>query len=85
MKANTIKIEEKLLNEILEVKPQDQSLSSFVKATLAKELRRIKVQKAANDYMSYLRSDEEEALSMEFWEKTDLASAPAKKGKGAKR
>ena len=81
MRANTIKIEEQLLNEILDVKPKDQSLSAFVKSTLAKELRRLKVQQASQAYVKYLQSDKEEASALETWEKTDLVSPPKHRGR----
>jgi predicted CopG family antitoxin len=72
MSATTIKIEDPLLSEIRKIKPEDQSVSSYIKETLEHEIRRKRMSEAAQEYQAFLRENPEEAHSIQDWESAPL-------------
>jgi hypothetical protein len=76
MKATTIKLEGELLRNLEIVKPDDLSLSAFVRQVLLSELRRRAMAASANEYREFLAKHPEEAKWLHEWESADLASAP---------
>ena len=72
MGANTIKLEAELLDEVGAIKPRGQSLSSFVKMVLRKEVNRVQMRRAAQEYMDFLASNPEERELIDEWSKSDL-------------
>ena len=76
MKSTTIKIEGELLKELESAKPETESLSSYVRAVLRKDLDRMQVREAAVAYRAFVDSDEEEKASLDEWDRADLNSPP---------
>jgi len=78
MKATTIKLEGKLLQELELVKPKSVSVSAFVREALWRDLQRRRLADAALKYESFLESNSQEQEWIEEWEAADLAS-PARR------
>lgn len=74
MKATTIKLEGKLLEELKKLKGSKKTLTSFVKETLESEIRRHKMRLAAEKYTDFLKQHPEETKLMEKWENAPLCS-----------
>ena len=79
MKATTIKIEGELLKELEAAKPRTQSLSSYVRCVLRKDLDRMKVRDAAVAYRAFVESGEEEKAWLDEWDRADLNTRPRRK------
>ncbi|HLB58572.1 MAG TPA: hypothetical protein VJL87_00615 [Bdellovibrionota bacterium] len=79
MKATTIKLEGKLLTQLKSIKPQQLSLSAFVRELIEHAIRRQRLQKAAYQYSSFLASKKEERDWLEEWETADLSHPPKRK------
>lgn len=79
MKATTIKIEGDLLDNLEENKPQDLSLSAFVRLLLYKGLRKQKLTLAGAEYVKFLSSNKEEVEFLKEWEESDLVNNPKEK------
>ena len=72
MRATTIKVEGELLDELEKKKPDSQSLSSFVRSILEKEVVRRKMVDAAERYADFLRNRPDEREWLEEWERSDV-------------
>ncbi|MBI2605521.1 MAG: hypothetical protein HYW49_05505 [Deltaproteobacteria bacterium] len=72
MKATTIKLEGKILQEIDEIRPPATSLTAFVKGVLHSEYQRRKMRAAALEYSKFLSASESEAEFLREWEEADL-------------
>jgi hypothetical protein len=81
MKATTIKLEGELLVELEKAKPDSMSLSAYVRAVLAKDLRRRKLARAAASYEEFLADNPEERSWLREWDETDLANSPKRKNR----
>ena len=79
MKATTIKVEGELLAELERAKPPSQSLTTYVRSVLRQEVRRQQMIAAAERYTAFLQQHADERVSLEEWDRADLASPP--KGK----
>ena len=82
MKATTIKVEGKLLQEIEEAKTPEQSVTAFVRAVLRKELDRRSQKTAAAEYRAFVAENAEERKWLEAWDRADLISAPTDRPEG---
>ena len=80
MRATTVKVEGDLLDEIEKVKPSSQSLSSYVRTVLRREVLRHKMAGAAERYAELLRSNPGERGWLDEWETADLEK-PVKKAR----
>jgi hypothetical protein len=76
MKATTIKVEGELLLELERAKPASQSLTTFVRDVLRREVRRRQMAAAADRYTEFLAKDGEERAWLEEWDRADLARPP---------
>lgn len=76
MKATTIKVEGELLLELERAKPASQSLTTFVRDVLRREVRRQQMAAAADRYTEFLAKDGEERTWLEEWDRADLARPP---------
>lgn len=74
MKATTIKVEGELLRKIEEAKPAQQSVTSFVRSVLRKELDRRKLRGAAEQYRMFVEENSDEREWLEAWDRSDLVS-----------
>jgi predicted CopG family antitoxin len=74
MSATTIKLEEPILKELREFKRSDQSLSALIRELLQSELRRRRMARAAQEYMSFIASNPEELQEMDAWSFASLDS-----------
>ena len=81
MKANTIKIEEELLKKIYPLLNKKQSLASFVRNTLEKEVLRQQLKESATTYQKYLESSSAEKDLLSEWESAPLEKEPSIKRK----
>jgi len=79
MKATTIKIEGALLSELEAAKPENISISAFVRDVLRKDLQRRKLAQAAASYEEFLAANPEGQLLLREWDEADLAHTPKRK------
>ena len=76
MKATTIKIEWPLLGELEKAKPASQSISSYVREILERDIKRHKVAEAAVQYEAFVAAHPEEREWLSDWDKADLSRPP---------
>jgi hypothetical protein len=76
MGATTVKLDADILREIADAKPAGQTLSSFVRSALKRDMRRRKMKQAAEAYLALLARSPEERDAAEEWEAAPLAHAP---------
>lgn len=79
MKSTTIKLEGELLKELEGAKPENQSLSSYIREVLRKDLDRMQVRDAAVEYRAFVDGNEDEKASLEDWDRADLNTPPSRK------
>ena len=79
MKATTIKLEGKLLENLEASKPTDQSLTAYVRTVLRENLDRIEVREAAVAYRAFVESNENEKALLDEWDQADLNTPPRSK------
>jgi hypothetical protein len=79
MSATTVKLDADLLKEIAQRKAAGQTLSSFVREAVARELRRRELREAAQAYRDLLERDAAEAAAMLEWEQAPLSRPPRRK------
>ena len=78
MRATTIKLEGKLLEEVEAAKPADRSLSAHVRWVLQKDLERQRVRDAAAAFRAFIDAHPEERAWLSEWDGADLAAPPAR-------
>lgn len=81
MQATTIKIENPLLSELKKFLPKGESISSFIREVLERDLQRRKMIKAAETYMEFLDTNPEEKQWLEDWGDSDLITEAKTKSK----
>jgi predicted DNA-binding ribbon-helix-helix protein len=81
MSATTVKLDANLLKEIAQRKAAGQTLSSFVREAVARELRRRQLKEAAEAYRELLQNDAAEAAAMREWEEAPLSQPPRRRSK----
>lgn len=82
MKATTIKLDGELLKRLESVKPSKESLTSYVRSILEKNLDQVKVREAATAYKAFVEDNPDEKAWWNKWDQADLKSSPRrKKGK----
>ncbi len=81
MKATTVKIEGDLLAQLEQAKPENVSLSAYVREILIKDLRRQESAHAAVTYEEFLAAHPDEQSQLREWNEADLASAPKRRRK----
>ena len=79
MRATTIKVEGKLLDELERAKPASQSLTAYVRSVLQQEVRRKQLVAAAEQYADFIRQNADERAGLEEWDRADLARPPRRK------
>lgn len=79
----TIKLDALVVREIAEILPERQTLTAFVREAVTRDVRRRKLRQAASLYQSMLERDSCEALSMEEWEASPLATEPKRRTRKA--
>lgn len=85
MQATTIKLEDPLLGELKKYLPKEESISSFVRNLLEKEIQRQKMIQAAEEYSHFLAAHPEEKEGLEEWESADLTTSVKRIQKRKKR
>ena len=78
MRATTIKLEGKLLEDVEAAKPADRSLSAHVRWVLQKDLERRRVRDAAAAFRAFIDAHPEERAWLAEWDGADLAEPPAR-------
>jgi len=76
MKATTIKLEGELLTAIERAKPPGESVTSYVRTVLRKNLEQVRVREAAAAYHAFVESHPEEQEWLDEWERADLTTTP---------
>lgn len=79
MKATTVKVEGPLLVELERHKPKHQSLSAFVRDVLAREVRRLQMEDAADRYSEFLAREAGEREWLTAWDSADLIRPPKRR------
>jgi hypothetical protein len=79
MKATTIKLDGELLRDLESAKPKDQSVTAYVRDVLRKELQRMVVREAAEEYQAFVSDEKAEKKWLQEWDDADLSSEPTKK------
>lgn len=72
----TVKIESPVVREVCGLLEGRQTLTSFVREAVERDVRRRKMRRAATLYREALSRDAVEAGEMEVWEAATLASDP---------
>jgi hypothetical protein len=75
MKATTIKLEGELLAAIEKAKRPEESVTSYVRTVLRKNLEQNRVREAAAAYIAFVDSHPEEQEWLDEWERADLTTA----------
>jgi hypothetical protein len=81
MRATTVKVDGKLLEELERAKPVNETLSGYVRSILEREMRRRKLADAAEQYVQLLRDAPDERAWLDEWDAADLARPSARKRK----
>jgi hypothetical protein len=74
MKATTIKLEGELLAAIEKAKRPEESVTSYVRTVLRKNLEQTRVREAAAAYIAFVDSHPEEQEWLDEWERADLTT-----------
>ena len=78
MRATTIKLEGKLLEDIEAAKPADRSISAHVRWVLQKDLDKRQARDAAARFRAFIEAHPEEQAWLADWDGADLAAPPAR-------
>jgi Arc/MetJ-type ribon-helix-helix transcriptional regulator len=81
MGATTVKLDSDLLKEIARRKSSGQTLSSFVREAVARDLRRRQLKESAEAYLELLATNSAEATAMQEWEEAPLSKPPRRRRK----
>jgi hypothetical protein len=81
MQATTIKLDPALHSAIRRLKPQQQSVTGFVRELVAREQKRHALEAAAETYARLLKRHPAEAAWLAQWEAAALADAPKQRRK----
>ena len=77
MRATTIKLEDKLLDDIEAAKPGDRSISAHVRWVLQKDIERRQARDAAASFRAFIEAHPEEQAWLADWDGAGLAAPPA--------
>ena len=78
MRATTVKLEGKLLEDVEAAKPVDRSLSAHVRWVLRKDMERRRVRDASAAFQAFIDAHPEERAWLSEWDGADLAAPPAR-------
>lgn len=76
MGATTVKLDAEILSEIAKAKPAGETLSSFVRNAIKRDIRRSRMKHAAEAYLALLASSPAEREEQERWESALLSQPP---------
>lgn len=76
MSATTIKLDGKLVSELMKVKPRAKSISAYVRDLIEGDVRRHALAASARRYQEFLASNPTEEKWLGEWMEADLARAP---------
>jgi hypothetical protein len=76
MSATTIKLDGELLARIESAKPPTQSVTAYVREVLRRDLERLTLREAAEEYRAFVSATPDEADWLCAWNDADLALAP---------
>lgn len=74
MSSTTIRLEADILQKLKKIRPEDQSISAFVRGLIEREYREREMRRAADVYREYLARDPVERAAMEEWEAAPLVN-----------
>ena len=78
MKAATVKLEGKLIEDVEAAKPADRSLSAHVRWVLQKDLERRRERDASAAFRAFIGAHPEERAWLSEWDAADLAAPPTR-------
>lgn len=84
MSATTIKLDGELLARIESAKPPAQSVTAYVREVLRRDLDRLTLREAAEEYRAFVTATPDEAAWLCAWNDADLTSEPKAGGTAAK-
>lgn len=73
----TVKLESSVVKEVSSVLEPNQTLTSYVREVVYRDVKRKKLKQASRAYREFLEQNPEEKEELEAWEKADLVSIPA--------
>jgi hypothetical protein len=77
MKATTIKLDGDLLDQIEKAKGPGQSVTSYVRTVLRKNLEQHRLREAALAYRTFVETHPHEREWLDEWERSDLTALPS--------
>lgn len=77
----TVKLDASVVREAASVLEPGQTLTSYVRQVVQRDIQRRKLKQAARVYREFLEKDPEERKDLEDWERADLARTPAPKSR----
>lgn len=78
----TVKLESPVVREVCELLEGKQTLTSFVREAVERDVRRRKMRKAATLYREVMTAEPAEGEDMAAWEAAPLASAVSRSPRG---
>lgn len=75
-KASTIRLDGDILKSIALVKPDSQSLSSYIREVVEGDVRRRQLREAGQRYRQFLEQNPGEAAWLNEWAEADLDRVP---------
>jgi hypothetical protein len=76
MHATTVKLDSALVKIAKAIKPDDVTLTAFIRSLVEREARQQKQYAAALEYEAFLAENSDEAEEMSAWENASLSRAP---------
>jgi hypothetical protein len=73
----TVKLDSNVVREVSSILEPSQTLTSYVRDVVYRDVKRRKLKQAATDYRKFLGDNPEEQEEMEDWEQANLTAAPA--------
>ncbi|MDH4199899.1 MAG: hypothetical protein OEV66_05910 [Spirochaetia bacterium] len=73
MSATTIKLDGRILAEIDPYLEKNQTLTSFIRESVQREIKRRKMKLAASSYIKNLEKHKQEKQDLDEWESADLS------------
>ncbi len=72
----TVKLESSVVREAAAVLEPGQTLTSYVRDVVYRDVKRRRLKQAARTYRDFLAGNPEERAELDAWESVDLASPP---------
>lgn len=74
MPSTTIRLDDKILAKVRDIKPVSTSVSAYVRELIERDYLASKMAEAARAYREFLKNDSQERQAMEEWESAPLVN-----------